>query len=731
MDEEDEDDAPMPPHTGASYGSDEDKAQKNVEMDEEDEDDAPMPPQYVGDLYEPDKGKAQKKVEVNEDGDAPMHPQFIGASHESDEEQTQKKRITEERKEDESMPIEQTEESMNSIDTEGIRVALEPHTSGSDEEGLAVALPVDISKEDGPVYAALEYTPEVPFYKKGRYILGIIVILLVFSAVVVVAVVYSTKEIAGGDEEIAGGDEPLKQLSDIELYIQSNVLQRNASWDDMANDDPRHLALNWILHQDKLQLRSLDERLSQRYICALLAFSFDSLAWNFCGNHTLPGNAGEEHAASSCLATDQTGQEKNYSVWLSDTYECDWYGVTCENETVIGLELNSNSLIGEIPPEISKLNITLLSLKDNCIFGTIPQEMGSMKRLQELDLEHNSLSGTFPDELTDLINLVKLNLFEQYKESNRNPNPDSCTGSNGTVFNSAFARGDEACGEHLGLSGNILGSQIGKLQSLEEIKIDYNSFSGLIASEIGTLKKLVILGAGHNGFNGTIPQEMTELTSLEKLRLGFNKLSGGLPNGIGDMTSLVVLNTGDNYDMEGTFPEEITQLTSLRELRLDNCWGISGELPKDIGNMRSLEILSLNAMSLEGEIPNSLYNLSNLKELWLTDNRPGLHGTLSPNIGNLTKLTHLVLDSNRLLTGTLPLELGRCKDLELLWLDNTGINGTAPAEVCDLQGEKLYSEWGEVFRTDCSPNNGTLDPYFTCECCDTCCDHTTHLCMTV
>ena len=152
------------------------------------------------------------------------------------------------------------------------------------------------------------------------------------------AVVFSTKEIAGGDEPLQPVSE--RELSEIELYIQSNVLQRNASWDDMANDDPRYLALNWILHQDKLQLESLDERLSQRYICALLAFSFDSLAWNFCGNHTLPGNAGEEHAASSCLATDHIGQEKNYSVWLSDTYGCDWYGVTCENETVIGLELS-------------------------------------------------------------------------------------------------------------------------------------------------------------------------------------------------------------------------------------------------------------------------------------------------------------------------------------------------------------------------------------------------------
>ena len=68
-------------------------------------------------------------------------------------------------------------------------------------------------------------------------------------------------------------------------------------------------------------------------------------------------------------------------------------------------------------------------------------------------------------------------------------------------------------------------------------------------------------------------------------------------------------------------------------------------------------------MSLEGEIPDSLYNLPNLKELWLHDNIPGFHGSLKTNIGNLTKLTHLTLSDNTLLTGTLPSELGLCEDL--------------------------------------------------------------------
>ena len=86
--------------------------------------------------------------------------------------------------------------------------------------------------------------------------------------------------------------------------------------------------------------------------------------------------------------------------------------------------------------------------------------------------------------MANLTNLVKLNLAGQYF------NDRICTGSDGTIVDTMFARGDEANGENPGLSGEILGHQIGKLRSLEEISIYDNYFSGSIASEIGSLEKL-------------------------------------------------------------------------------------------------------------------------------------------------------------------------------------------------------------------------------------------------
>lgn len=81
-------------------------------------------------------------------------------------------------------------------------------------------------------------------------------------------------------------------------------------------------------------------------------------------------------------------------------------------------------------------------------------------------------------------NIKKLNLIQQYF------NEYSCSGSDGTVVNTMFARGDEANGQNSGMWGNILGTQIGKMTSLKEILIYGNSFSGTIASEIGSLKQL-------------------------------------------------------------------------------------------------------------------------------------------------------------------------------------------------------------------------------------------------
>jgi Leucine-rich repeat (LRR) protein len=59
-------------------------------------------------------------------------------------------------------------------------------------------------------------------------------------------------------------------------------------------------------------------------------------------------------------------------------------------------------------------------------------------------------------------------------------------------------------------------------------------------------------------------------------------------------------------------------------------------------------------------LPDSLYNLTNLKILHLFGNQ--FEGSIKSEIGNLKKLKSLSIASNEF-TGTIPSELGKCEKL--------------------------------------------------------------------
>lgn len=85
---------------------------------------------------------------------------------------------------------------------------------------------------------------------------------------------------------------------------------------------------------------------------------------------------------------------------------------------------------------------------------------------------------------------------------------------------------------------------------------------------------------------------------------------------------------------------------------------LTGEIPKELGNLTNLEELNLSFNPLSGEIPAELGNLSSLKELWLVGNPVGnqLSGALPEELGNLTNLEVLILNYNQL-SGPLPQSL--------------------------------------------------------------------------
>ena len=90
------------------------------------------------------------------------------------------------------------------------------------------------------------------------------------------------------------------------------MLQRGATWDEMAPDDPRRQAFDWVVYDnEQAELGHPDRRLSQRYVLALFAFALDSLEW------------------------------KHTKYWLSsEMSECNWFGVSCVDDQVVSLNMS-------------------------------------------------------------------------------------------------------------------------------------------------------------------------------------------------------------------------------------------------------------------------------------------------------------------------------------------------------------------------------------------------------
>ena len=335
----------------------------------------------------------------------------------------------------------------------------------------------------------------------------------------------------------------------------------------------------------------------------------------------------------------------NNTGWLgAEGTECSWYGVMCDvTSHVIQLNLRSNQLSGNIPPEVGNLTyLHSISFGINQLSGSIPPEIGNLTNLGLLDLYSNQLSGSIPPEIGNLSNLTNI----------------------GLAFNQ--------------LSGNIP-PEIGNLSNLYYLYFYSNQLSGNIPSEIGSLTNLRILWLDSNQLSGSIPSELGNLTNLQRLGLFSNQLSGSIPPELSSLDNMFELHLQDNQ-LSGNIPPELGNLANLQYARLDSNQ-LSGNIPPELSNLSNLLELQLQDNQLSGSIPPQLANLSNLQYLSLGINQ--LSGNIPPELGNLTNLEWLNLSSNQL-SGTIPPELGNLSSLQVLWLYSNQLSGSIPSQLANL-----------------------------------------------
>ncbi|KAF6173357.1 hypothetical protein GIB67_027052 [Kingdonia uniflora] len=171
--------------------------------------------------------------------------------------------------------------------------------------------------------------------------------------------------------------------------------------------------------------------------------------------------------------------------------------------------------------------------------------------------------------------------------------------------------------------------------------------------------------------SGILPQEFANLTHLRQIELSRNYLSGSIPRSWRSLPLTLLSVLGNNVG--GTIPKEIGDIATLEELILtDN--NIRGPLPPELGKLSRLKRFLCSANNLTGTLPETLGNLKNLTELRIDGN--AFSGRIPDFIGNWTKLNRLNMQGTSM-EGPFPSTMSLLKNLTELRVSD--LNGHSMA----------------------------------------------------
>ncbi|KAK6136110.1 hypothetical protein DH2020_030158 [Rehmannia glutinosa] len=355
------------------------------------------------------------------------------------------------------------------------------------------------------------------------------------------------------------------------------------------------------------------------------------------------------------------------------------------------LILSRNMLYGEIPPSLFRCSqLQILGLANNNFSGLVPREIGNITAVQQLLLGFNTLSGVIPQGTSNIYELEALALAS-----------NSLTGSVPVgIFNMSKLRAISM--DRNLLSGNLPTSF--NLPNLEELYLGTNSLKGQILNSVTNCSKLTTLELAFNKFSGSIPNSLNNLSLLKILNLNGNNFTS--EPSLSFLTSLTECRYLEellisNNPLDGILPPTIGNFSSsLRYIIADNC-RIKGSIPGEIGNLSSLEILSLINNNLIGIFPVAIQGLQKLQRLFLGTNQ--LTGSFPSSICTFQNLGSLDLTSNQI-SGPIPECLSNVTYLRELFLSSNQLDSNIP--------ESLWNNHEDLLRLDLSSNflSGSLSP---------------------
>lgn len=342
-------------------------------------------------------------------------------------------------------------------------------------------------------------------------------------------------------------------------YLVADVIDsvaRNGGAEFNDANSYQSLARRWVLTQDlplsDVSTMTMEQQAVQLYALACIYFSTSSVKSEWTDVHF-----GQDVAVPGWYSS---------RGWLGSAEDVcsNWHGLSCDDQgRISNIQLDTNGLTGTFPPESALLHasLTTIDLYNNMVHNTGDE------------------GNNFLGELTNLEHLYLGSTFFQY---------------------------------------DGVPSVLGKLTALKEMDFSnslyFGSLDGAIFSNLSNLRYLAMY---NNVYSSLLPLEIAQLPNLEYLYAGFCSLEGGL-DFISSMQNIIELWLDDNPRLKGSIPSSIGNLADLASFSASNC-GLTGTIPPEIGSTNMIQMW-INDNYLTGEIPSEIANLRTLKILDVQNN---------------------------------------------------------------------------------------------------------------
>ncbi|OIW17947.1 hypothetical protein TanjilG_17783 [Lupinus angustifolius] len=202
--------------------------------------------------------------------------------------------------------------------------------------------------------------------------------------------------------------------------------------------------------------------------------------------------------------------------------------------------------------------------------------------------------------------------------------------------------------------------------------VGYN-LPGLLPPQLVNLPYIREVDFALNYLYGTIPKEWASL-NLTSISVLVNRLSGEIPKELGNITNLIYLNLEANQ-FSGPVPSQLGSLSNLQTLILSSN-KLSGNIPATFSQLQNLIDFRINDNSLNGKIPSFIQNWKLLQRLRISDiNGPS---QTFPILNNMKGMIRLILRSCNI-TGKLPSYMWTMNKLEMFDVSFNNLVGEIPA----------------------------------------------------